>query len=74
MGDRIVGSNDARRRTYILRAGRFETLPEGVAAARAAGVGFVIGIDRHGRATLEQAGADVVVPDLGDLLEPDYRY
>lgn len=30
MGDEIVGSNDARRRTYVLKNGRFETLPAGL--------------------------------------------
>jgi oxygen-dependent protoporphyrinogen oxidase len=30
MGDQIVGSNDPSRRTYVLRHGRFETLPEGL--------------------------------------------
>jgi oxygen-dependent protoporphyrinogen oxidase len=30
MGDQIAGSNDARRRTYVLRDGRFTTLPEGL--------------------------------------------
>lgn len=30
MGDQITGSNDARRRTYVLRNGRFVTLPEGL--------------------------------------------
>lgn len=30
LGDQIVGSNDSRRRTYVLRHGRFETLPEGL--------------------------------------------
>ncbi len=30
MGDEIVGSNDAQRRTYVLRRGRFEFLPEGL--------------------------------------------
>ena len=47
----------------------FETLPAGVAAARAAGAGFVVGLDRHGSVTLREAGADVVVSDLGDLLD-----
>jgi beta-phosphoglucomutase-like phosphatase (HAD superfamily) len=51
----------------------FETLPDGVAAAHTAGAGFVVGIDRHGTATLRDAGADVVVPDLGDLLDPVFR-
>jgi protoporphyrinogen/coproporphyrinogen III oxidase len=30
MGDELTGSNDARRRTYVLRDGRFVTLPEGL--------------------------------------------
>lgn len=30
MGDDLVGSNDAARRTYVLRKGRFVTLPEGL--------------------------------------------
>ncbi len=30
MGDQITGSNDAMRRTYVLRHGSFETLPEGL--------------------------------------------
>lgn len=30
MGDQLVGSNDAQRRTYVLRHGGFVTLPEGL--------------------------------------------
>ncbi len=30
LGDQIVGSNDARRRTYILRDSLFEVMPEGL--------------------------------------------
>lgn len=30
LGDQIYGSNDPARRTYVLRHGRFETLPEGL--------------------------------------------
>ncbi|MDE3197844.1 MAG: protoporphyrinogen oxidase, partial [Acidobacteriota bacterium] len=30
MGDELTGSNDAQRRTYVLRHGRFVTLPEGL--------------------------------------------
>jgi protoporphyrinogen/coproporphyrinogen III oxidase len=30
MGDELTGSNDARRRTYVLRDGHFLTLPEGL--------------------------------------------
>jgi oxygen-dependent protoporphyrinogen oxidase len=30
MGDQLMGSDDARRRTYVLRNGRFVVLPEGL--------------------------------------------
>src|ERR1700679_1548704 len=30
LGDQIVGSNDAKRRTFILRDSQFEVLPEGL--------------------------------------------
>jgi oxygen-dependent protoporphyrinogen oxidase len=30
LGDELVGSNDAGRRTYVLRHGKFATLPEGL--------------------------------------------
>jgi protoporphyrinogen/coproporphyrinogen III oxidase len=30
MQDQLTGSNDARRKTYVLRGGRFVTLPEGL--------------------------------------------
>src|ERR1700692_4556387 len=30
LGRQLTGSNDARRRTYILRDGRFLTMPEGL--------------------------------------------
>jgi HAD superfamily hydrolase (TIGR01509 family) len=50
----------------------FETLPAGVAAARAAEAGFVVGVDRHGARALRDAGADVVVADLAELLDPAY--
>ncbi len=41
----------------------------GVQAGRAGGFGLVIGVDRHGDAeALKQAGADMVVADLGELV------
>lgn len=48
----------------------FEDAIVGVAAGRAGGFGFVVGVDRvgHGPA-LSAAGADVVVRDLAELLE-----
>ena len=30
MGDQLTGSNDSQRRTYVMRHGRFVTLPEGL--------------------------------------------
>jgi beta-phosphoglucomutase-like phosphatase (HAD superfamily) len=41
----------------------------GVAAGRAGGFGFVVGVDRVGHADqLRRAGADTVVTDLAELL------
>ena len=52
-------------------AATFETTVEGIAAGRAAGVGLVVGVDRAGRGkVLREHGADVVVTDLGELLDP----
>jgi beta-phosphoglucomutase family hydrolase len=48
----------------------FEDALAGVAAGRAGGFGFVVGVDRVGQAEgLKQHGADVVVKDLAELLE-----
>jgi len=48
----------------------FEDALAGVAAGRAGGFGFVVGVDRVGQAEgLKAHGADVVVKDLADLLE-----
>lgn len=52
------------------RCAVFEDALAGVAAGRAGGFGRVVGVDRAGQAAeLEAHGADVVVKDLGDLLE-----
>jgi beta-phosphoglucomutase family hydrolase len=48
----------------------FEDALAGVAAGRAGGFAFVVGVDRLGQAeALREHGADVVVTDLADLLE-----
>jgi beta-phosphoglucomutase family hydrolase len=48
----------------------FEDALAGVAAGRAGGFGFVVGVDRVGQAeALKQHGADVVVTDLAQLLD-----
>ena len=47
----------------------FEDALAGVAAGRAGGFGYVVGVDRAGQAeALRRRGADLVVTDLGDLL------
>ena len=48
----------------------FEDALAGVAAGRAGGFGFVVGVDGVGQAAaLKQHGADVVVTDLAELLD-----
>lgn len=43
----------------------------GVQAGKAGGFGLVIGVDRGaGRAAMEEAGADLVVTDLSEVVEP----
>ena len=52
----------------------FEDAVAGVEAGCAGGFGYVVGVDRGGaRAALHEAGADVVVADLADLLRPVSR-
>ncbi|WP_280833650.1 beta-phosphoglucomutase family hydrolase [Mycolicibacterium frederiksbergense] len=49
----------------------FEDALAGVAAGRAGHFGFVVGVDRVGQAEeLRRDGADIVVTDLAELLEP----
>jgi beta-phosphoglucomutase family hydrolase len=48
----------------------FEDALAGVAAGRAGGFGWVVGVDRAGQATaLRDRGADVVVGDLAELMD-----
>jgi beta-phosphoglucomutase family hydrolase len=52
------------------RAAVFEDALAGVAAGRAGGFGFVVGVDRVGQAdALRDHGADIVVSDLAELLD-----
>ena len=53
------------------QAAVFEDALAGVAAGRAGGFGLVVGVDRVGQATeLRANGADLVVTDLAELLDP----
>ena len=48
----------------------FEDALAGVAAGRAGGFGYVVGVDRTGqRAALAEHGADIVVDDLSELID-----
>ncbi|WP_446666017.1 HAD family hydrolase [Flexivirga sp. B27] len=48
----------------------FEDAVSGVAAGRAGGFGYVVGVDRVGHAdALQQNGADIVVRDLSELID-----
>ena len=50
----------------------FEDEVRGVEAGRAGHFGYVVGVDRLGHAAeLRAHGADIVVPDLAALLEPE---
>jgi beta-phosphoglucomutase family hydrolase len=52
------------------QAAVFEDALAGVAAGRAGGFGYVVGVDRVGQAdALRSHGADIVVADLGELLD-----
>jgi beta-phosphoglucomutase-like phosphatase (HAD superfamily) len=49
----------------------YEDALAGVSAGRAGRFGLVVGVDRVGQAAaLREHGADVVVKDLGDLMQP----
>lgn len=52
------------------RVAVFETTLAGVKAAKSAGVGFVIAVERHGGEALLKQGADRVVTSLSDLIDP----
>jgi beta-phosphoglucomutase family hydrolase len=54
------------------QAAVYEDALAGVEAGRAGQFGFVVGVDRVGQSdALKARGADVVVTDLGNLLEPN---
>ena len=65
------GFVEAARRLGVAptRAAVFEDALAGVAAGRAGGFGLVVGVDRAGQADeLRDAGADIVVEDLAELI------
>ncbi len=59
MGDQLTGSNDARRRTYILRGGRFLTLPEGLQMVVPTRLAPVLQTELFSWATKFRMGAEI---------------
>ena len=67
----MYAAGAARLGVRPAEASVFEDALAGVEAGRAGGFGVVVGVDRVGRAdALRDHGADIVVADLADLLEP----
>ncbi len=59
MGDQLTGSNDAQRRTYVLRQGRFVTLPEGLQMLVPTKIAPVIQTQLFGWGTKVRMGLEV---------------
>lgn len=59
MGDELTGSNDAQRRTYVLRQGRFITLPEGLQMLVPTRIAPVIATQLFGWGTKMRMGLEV---------------
>jgi oxygen-dependent protoporphyrinogen oxidase len=59
LGHELTGSNDARRRTYVLRHGRFVTLPEGLQMVVPTKVMPVLKSDLFGWGTKLRMGLEV---------------
>ena len=68
MGEQIAGSNDAQRRTYVLRDGRFVTLPAGLQLVVPTKLAPVLGTELFGWRTKFRMAAEIfrnpkVLPD-----------
>jgi oxygen-dependent protoporphyrinogen oxidase len=59
MGDQIAGSNDAQRRTYVLRDGRFVTLPAGLQLVVPTKLAPVLGTELLGWETKFRMAAEI---------------
>jgi protoporphyrinogen/coproporphyrinogen III oxidase len=59
MGDQIAGSNDAQRRTYVLRDGRFVTLPAGLQLVVPTKLAPVLGTELFGWGTKFRMAAEI---------------
>jgi oxygen-dependent protoporphyrinogen oxidase len=79
LGDDLTGSNDARRRTYVLRHGRFVTLPEGLQMVVPTKIRPVLESDLFGWGTKFRMGLEVfrspqALPDrsVADFVEDHF--
>lgn len=59
MGDSVVGSNDAERRTYVVRQGRFVPLPEGLQMLVPTKIGPVLETQLFGWGTKMRMGLEI---------------
>lgn len=59
MGDDLVGSNDAKRRTYVLRNGRFIMLPDGLQMVIPTRIAPVVETSLFGWGTKLRMGAEI---------------
>jgi oxygen-dependent protoporphyrinogen oxidase len=59
LGDQITGSNDAQRKTYVLRGGRFVTLPEGLQMVVPTKVGPIVSTDLFSWGTKARMGCEI---------------
>src|SRR5437763_13770459 len=59
LADRLTGSNDAKRRTYVLRDGQFVTLPEGLQMVVPTKIGPVLQSELFGWGTKMRMGLEI---------------
>lgn len=59
LGDQLTGSNDAQRKTYVLRGGRFVTLPEGLQMVVPTKIGPVVATELFSWGTKIRMGLEV---------------
>jgi oxygen-dependent protoporphyrinogen oxidase len=59
LGDQLTGSNDAQRKTYVLRGGRFVTLPEGLQMVVPTKIGPIVATDLFSWGTKIRMGLEI---------------
>ena len=79
MGDQLTGSNDSQRRTYVMRHGRFVTLPEGLQMLVPTKIVPIVQTDLFGWGTKMRMGLEIfrnprTLPDrsVADFVEDHF--